>query len=128
LLSLLDNSIEYLAGQSIAAVQGVETTQDVATFSSTDPNAVPSDFTATIEWGTGVVGGSTTAGTITEDASHLFHVSGTTTFKFAGPIAPDVIIRDANGTVYATGDYYQTNLVSSVPGEAVDVDPNLINP
>ena len=68
---------------------------------------------ATIGW----PGGGTTAGIITEDASDVFHVTGTHTFGTSGNgqgIA--VTIKDSNGTLYQTGDFNQTNIVSSVAG------------
>ena len=119
------NSVMNLKGSAISAVQDVETTQDVATFNSTYANAVPSDFTATINWGDGT---PTTAGTITEDANNLFHVTGTHTYTKAGSFTPTVTIKDINGTLYETGVFNQTNLVSSVSGMAAVVDSNLINP
>ncbi len=71
LLATPANSIENLTGLTISAVQNIPTTQDVATFQSADSAAVPSDFTATIGWGDFT---ATTAGTITEDTSGVFHV------------------------------------------------------
>src|SRR5271168_94627 len=67
------NSVVNLQGLAISAVQGISTTQDVATFNDVDSTAVPTDFTATITW----PGGASSAGTVTEDASNLFHVTGT---------------------------------------------------
>ena len=126
LLSLSSiNNVLNLQGLAISAVQGVQTTQDVATFSDTDSTAVPADFTATITW----PGGGTNAGIITEDASNVFHITGTHTFTSAGSAqAITVTIKDANGTLYKTGGFNQTNLVSSVAGMAAVTDSNLINP
>ena len=119
------NSVTNLKGLAVSAVQDVQTTQDVATFNDTDTSAIPSDFTATINWGDGT---TNTAGTITEDASNLFHVTGTHTYTKAGSFTPTVTIKDLNGTLYATGVFNQTNLVSSVSGMAAVLDPSLINP
>ncbi len=119
------NNVSNLAGLAIFAAPGVPTTQEVATFSDTDSTAVPADFTATIAW----PGGSTSAGVITEDASDVFHVTGTHTFTAAGlGQAITVTIKDPNGTLYATGAFNQTNLVSSVSGMAGVTDSSLINP
>ncbi len=101
------------------------TTPDVATFTSADSAAVASDYSATINWGDGT---ATTAGTITEDSSGVFHVSGTHDYTGVGSFTPVVTIADSNGTVDATGAFYQTNLVSSVSGNAAIQDTNLINP
>ncbi len=123
---LLPNSVFDLTGVALKGVaQDVETTQDVATFMSKDTAAVPTDFTATINWGDGT---ATTAGIITEDASNTFHVSGTHIYTKAGSFTPSVTIKDLNGALYQTGFFDQTNLVSSVFGNAVQQDPNLINP
>ncbi len=124
LLSSINNVLN-LQGLAIFATPGVPTTQDVATFSDTDATAAPADFTATITW----PGGSTSAGIITEDASNVFHVAGTHTFTSAGlDQAIIVSIKDPNGTLYATGAFNQTNLVSSVAGTAGVTDPSLLNP
>jgi len=125
LLATTGNSIEDLTGLAISAVQGIQTTQDVATFQSADSAAVPSDFTATVDWGDGT---ATTAGTINEDTSGVFHVSGTHNYTGGGSFTPVVTIEDTKGTAVATGAFYQTNLVSSVSGDAAIQDTNLINP
>ena len=108
----------------ISAVQDVEFTKAVATFTDTSTAAVASDFLASIAWGDG----TTTAGAITEDANDTFYVTGTHTYTKAGPFTPVVTIKDPSGTLYATGSFNQTNLVSSVSGMAGVIDPSLINP
>ena len=110
---------------AVPAVQGIQFTQDVATFSDTSALAVASDFTATIDWGDS---SSHTAGTITEDASDVFHVTGTHTYAQPGSFPITVTIKDSNGTLYATNAFNQTNVVSSVAGMAGVTDPSLINP
>ncbi|MHB1558657.1 MAG: beta strand repeat-containing protein, partial [Isosphaeraceae bacterium] len=123
--ALLPNSVYNFNGVALkGVVQDVETTQDVATFQSNDTTATPSDFTASINWGDG----TTTAGLIAQDASGLFHVSGTHLYTSAGAFTPTVTIRDVNGQSYATGSFYQTNWVSSILANAPQVDSNLINP
>jgi large repetitive protein len=94
LLAPSTNSVTNLTGLAISAKQDVQTTADVATFTDSDASAVPSDFTATIDWGDG----TSTAGTITEDASDVFYVSGTHTYTKAGSFTPTVTIEDLNGT------------------------------
>ena len=118
------NSVENLTGLAISAVQDKEFTTDVATFTDTSSVAVASDFLASINWGDG----TTTAGTITEDASDTFYVSGTHTYTTAGSFTPVVTIKDQYGALYTTGDLNQTNLVSSVSGMAGVTDPSLIDP
>ena len=127
LLSLDLNNIAKPQGAGhFDAVQNVSITQDVATFNDTDSTAAASDFTATINWGDG---SDTTAGTITEDASDVFHVTGTHTYAQAGSFPITVTIKDlTNGTLYATNAFNQTNVVSSVAGMAGVTDPSLINP
>jgi uncharacterized protein (TIGR03118 family) len=118
------NRIEDLTGLSISAAKNVPTTQDVATFQS-PAAAAATDFTATINWGDGT---AATAGAITKDASGVFHVSATHTYTAGGSFTPVVTIEDTDGTTVATGAFYQTNLVSSVAGDAAIQDTNLINP
>jgi uncharacterized protein (TIGR03118 family) len=126
LLSLDLNNVENLTAVSISATQNVSITQDVATFNDTDSTAVASNFTASINWGDG---SSTSAGTITEDASDLFHVSGTHIYTSPGSFAVTVTVKDVtNGTLYATDAFNQTNVVSSVAGMAGVTDASLINP
>ncbi len=73
LLSLDLNNVQNLKALAVSAVQNVSMTQEVATFNDTDSAAAAADFTASINWGDG---SSPTAGTITEDASDVFHVTG----------------------------------------------------
>ena len=126
LLSLDLYNVQNLTALPISAVENVQFTQDVATFSDTDSTAVASDFTATINWGDS---STPTAGMITEDASDVFHVTGTHAYTTGGSFPITVTIKDVtNGTLYATNAFNQTNLVSSVAGQAGVTDPNLINP
>jgi PKD repeat protein len=70
----------------------------VATFSDTDLVSLPSDFTATINWGDGTV----TAGTIT-GGNGTFGVSGTHTYTSPGQDTVSVTLSDdAPGTATAT--------------------------
>src|SRR5207248_4259036 len=99
----------------VSAREDVPFQGDVATFTSANSGAVASDFTATINWGDGT---PATAGTITEDAATVFHVSGNHTYTKPGSSPISVTIRDQNGTLYASGlsgaagIFNQTNLVS----------------
>ena len=119
------NSVKNLDALPISAVQGVQFTKDVATFSDTSTLAVASDFTATINWGDS---STPTAGTITEDAANVFHVTGTHIYALGGSFPITVTIKDPSGTLYATNAFNQTNVVSSVAGLAGVTDPSLINP
>jgi hypothetical protein len=126
------NSVTNLTVLAIpTAREDVQFTADVATFTSTSSVAVPSNFTATLDWGDGT---AASAGTITEDASNVFHVSGTHIDTKPGSFPITVTIKDQNGTIYksgvsgATGIDNQANLVSSVAGMAAVTDSNLINP
>ena len=126
LLSLALNNVEDLTALAISAVQNVSVTQNVATFKDTDATAVASDFAASIDWSDG---SGSTAGTITEDASSVFQVTGTHTYSQPGSFIITVTIKDlTNGTLYATNAFNQTNLVSSVAGTAGVTDASLINP
>ena len=126
------NSVTNLTVLAIpSAREDVQFTADVATFTSNSSAAVPSNFTATINWGDGT---APSAGTITEDASNVFHVSGTHIYTKPGSFPISVAIKDQNGTLYqsgvsgATGTFNQANLVSSIPGMAAVTDAKLINP
>jgi hypothetical protein len=70
----------------------------VATFTDTDTANVPSDFTATIDWGDGNVTAGTVAG-----GSGTFSVSGTHTYANSGAFSVKVTLTDdAPGTAAAT--------------------------
>jgi PKD repeat protein len=70
----------------------------VATFTDTDTANVPSDFTATINWGDG----NTTAGTVAGGGG-TFTVSGTHTYTSTGTFSVVVTLADdAPGTATAT--------------------------
>ena len=119
------NSVENLTGLAISADQDVEFTQAVATFTDTSSAAVASQFLASINWGDG---SAVAVGTISENASNTFFVTGTHTYTKAGSFTPIVTIKDPYGALYATGSFNQTNLVSSVNGLAAVIDSSLINP
>ncbi len=126
LLSLDLNNVQNLKALAVSAVLNAPTTQEVATFNDSDSTAAASDFIASINWGDG---SSTTAGTVTEDATDLFHVTGAHTFTQPGSFPVTVTIKDVtNGTLYATNAFNQTNVVSSVAGMAGVTDSSLINP
>src|SRR5262249_45073050 len=71
----------HVQAQPIAAVAGQALTNvTVATFTDSDTNAKPADFTATINWGDG----NTTAGTRTAAGQGTFDVTGSHTYIAAG--------------------------------------------
>jgi hypothetical protein len=86
-------------GSTFSATMGVPFSGTVATFTDTYTANVPSDFTATINWGDGP---AVTAGTVTGGGG-FFSVSGTHTYTFPGHFVPTVTIsEDAPGTATAT--------------------------
>src|SRR5579863_5748698 len=91
---------DQLAGtpRTFAAPQGVSFTTTVATFTDTFTAQVPSDLTATIDWGDA----TTSAGTIT-GGSGAFSVSGTHTYASTGTFSVTVTLSDDKpGTATAT--------------------------
>ena len=79
------------------AVQGTENTPfsgtPVATFTSTDPNAAPGDFSVSIQWGDGQSGN----GTVTQNADGSFTVAGSHSYA-AGSYAPTITITAGDGS------------------------------
>ncbi|MDR3637282.1 MAG: ice-binding family protein, partial [Isosphaeraceae bacterium] len=71
------------------------TNVDVATFTDPDPSSRAGDFVTTVNWGDG----TTTAGTVVEDAAGTFHVQGSHTYteESAIPIPITVLIIDVAG-------------------------------
>jgi Ca2+-binding RTX toxin-like protein len=82
-------------GGDITGTEGVSISDAVvATFTDTNPNAVASEFTATIDWGDGT---PTTAGTIVAVNSGGFAVEGTHTYADEGHDTIGVTINDVAG-------------------------------
>jgi hypothetical protein len=86
------------SGQSITTPVGAPFAGDVATFSDDNPNALPGDFTASIDWGDG----QTSAGVV-RAAGGGFTVSGGHTYTRPGPFTPTVQLQ-ATGVTPATFD------------------------
>ena len=88
------------AGAGVSTAQGVDPGGVVvATFTAADPNATPSDFGATIDWGDGSgVGlrGRTQSGS-------TFSVIGDYTYLAQGTFTVTTTITDAGGAATATG-------------------------
>src|SRR5262249_25251873 len=89
-----------LAGTAanVHAVAGTSFTGLVATFTDDDPSAQVTDFTATIDWGSG----PTSTGTITAasgggNSPGTFNVTGTHTYSQGGTFPIHVTITDAHG-------------------------------
>jgi hypothetical protein len=80
-------------GIPVAATEGSAFSGVVATFTDANPNAPSNDFMATITWGDG----STSAGTITANASGGFSVTGSHTYAEEGSYAAGVQINDLGG-------------------------------
>jgi hypothetical protein len=84
---------------SIIVTEGRPFTAQVGTFTDADPNAVPSLYAATINWGDGTAPSS---GIIAKQADGTFSVTGSHTYGVVNaPIAPFAItvsIRDIGGT------------------------------
>jgi len=80
-------------GKPISATEGSPFAWTVASFSDADPAGTATDYSATISWGDG----SSSAGTITANASGGFDVSGSHTFAEGGNPAVSVNVTDAGG-------------------------------
>ena len=118
-------SVTNLTGVPIAAVEAAPfANQEVATFTDFNTDTTASNYLATIDWGDG----HTSAGTIVEDASKVFHVSGTHTYTSPGSFAVGITVTDSTGRSLQLGTYGEANLVSSISGNAAETDANLINP
>jgi hypothetical protein len=98
------------AGTSFSAAQGVDTgSVVVATFTAADPNAAPSDFAATVDWGDGA--GPLPPSTITQSGA-TFSVIGDYTYLNQGTFAVAVTITDGGG---ATATTTSTAMVGAGP-------------
>jgi RHS repeat-associated protein len=83
----------------------------VATFTDTNPNARPSVFTATINWGDG----SSSAGTVLE-SNGTFYVLGNYSYYNTGTFTLQVTIDDGIGLAVATGTITVAAAAASTPG------------
>ena len=108
--------------------EGKSSTGDVAIFTDANPKGVTGNFTAAIDWGDGT---PISDGTIREDATGVFHVSGTHVYLDAGRYTIGVSIHDIGGAnAEASGIVTLANpvLVSDGSIPAAHTDPNLVNP
>jgi PKD repeat protein len=101
---------------SPVAIDGIEgsplTNIDVATFTDGDAFGKPTDFIATVNWGDG----TTTAGTIVEDASGTFHVEGSHTYVKGNASPWNVtvnIVDDGDGRAFNDPNNPTASTVSS---------------
>jgi hypothetical protein len=92
--NLVANPVKAVANQAFTNVI-------LGTFTDSDPNANPADFTAAIDWGDGI---STASTTVTMATSQTFDVLGTHTYAKAGAYTFTIQVTDnQNRRVTATG-------------------------
>jgi hypothetical protein len=92
-----------VAGATFSATVGSAYNGSVATFTDSNPNSAPSDFSATILWGDG----TSSAGTISAqsvNSSTVFDVSGTHTYSQPAGTLPTrlpvgIVVNDSGGAV-----------------------------
>jgi hypothetical protein len=93
-------------GLTVAPVENLSFSGNVATFVDSNPSALPSDFTATIDWGDGTVTAGTVSGGSGSDftvSGSDFTVSGSHTYAEDGTYITSVTLTDdAPGTASAT--------------------------
>jgi large repetitive protein len=80
--------------QTFNPIEATAFNGQVAVFQDGNPQAPPSDFTATINWGNGI----TSAGTIQPIGGGQFGVSGTNTYAEEGSFPVSVSINDIGGS------------------------------
>jgi Domain of unknown function (DUF4214) len=107
-------------GIPVTTTEGVTFTAPVASFTQADPNATPSKFGATIDWGDG----QTSAGAIAANGSGGFTVSGTHAYATAGQFAVHVQINSnagATGSADTTANVGDAALTATgLPVQAVE--------
>jgi hypothetical protein len=102
------------AGVSFVALSGVSFTTTVATFTDSNTVNVPTDFTATVDWGDATA----SAGTVT-GGSGSFSVSGSHTYAGTGVFTVTVTLTDdAPGTATA-----KATSTASVAGAGLNAFP-----
>ncbi len=90
----VDDAALTANGLSVSATEGTGFSGVVASFSDADPNAMNSDYTATIDWGDG----NLSDGFIVANNSGGFDVYGTNTYAEEGSYVVSVSIADVGGS------------------------------
>jgi hypothetical protein len=101
--SAVVSEVLTVTGVSFTPTEGTSFSGTVATFTDSSTNLMPTDFTATINWGDG----TTSLGTVT-GANGSFTVTGTHTYGDEGPNAVAVTVTHAAAMSSAT-----TNITSA---------------
>ena len=91
---LLLASATPVAGMENVALSNAQ----VASFTSNDADAVVTDFTATINWGDGIM----SSGTVSPGAPGVFLITGAHTYLDEGSYPVTVVVRDTDSTAAAT--------------------------
>ena len=78
-------------------ITGKAFTNDVSLFTSANINATAGEYSASISWGDGTL---VDLGTIKEDGTGLFHVTGTHTYAAAGTFVIRISILVVGGTIF----------------------------
>jgi hypothetical protein len=100
---------------TFAATEGVTFSGVVANFSDSRAGAVPSDFTASIEWGDG----TTTAGTVASTGGGTFSISGMHVYADEGVFPVIVGVKDnvsgATGATKSTANVGEGDALTGTP-------------
>jgi hypothetical protein len=121
IVSILDDPIGVSAVPLGRQVEGIPFTAVLAQFGDTDPNAILSDYTATIYWGDG----SSSGGAITPNNTGGFDISGSHTYAAEGSYNYAVGVEDEGG---AGNGFNGIVIVTDAPltgsGQSFSVTPN----
>jgi hypothetical protein len=89
---VFDGSLSFAGSTALNAIEGATLTGPLATFTDANPNAPPSDFSATIQWGDGTSSNGTiavTGGQVTVSGTHAYVEDGNDTIT--------VVLHDHGG-------------------------------
>jgi hypothetical protein len=120
--AVVNNPVITPKGANITPSTGLPFTGVVATFTDNNPSAVPTDYTASIDWGDGHV----SAGTIANMVGGGFSVTGTNTYATPNKTFPLIVTikRIANGEVEkANGSATVTDAVLTATANNVTAFP-----
>ncbi len=114
----------------VPIVAGKPFTSDVSLFTSANPNATAGEYTASITWGDNT---PVDLGTIKEDGTGIFHVTGTHTYSTAGNFTINIAILVVGGTIFLdpiTADVSDASIQYTPPNAPVtkDVKGNNVAP
>ncbi len=107
---------------AVPIIEGKAFTSDVSLFTSANPNATAGEYSATITWGDAT---PVDLGTVKEDGTGIFHVTGSHTYLAPGVFTINIRILVTGGTIFLdpiTATVSDASIQYTPPNAAVTKD------